>query len=173
MERCVESSRVYEGRILNLRVDRVILDSGRSTVREVVEHHGAAAVVPLLDHENVVLVRQYRYATGTELLEIPAGTLEPGEDPETCARRELEEETGYRCRAIEKILDCFVAPGYSSERIHFYLARGLSKVRMRTEEDEQIKLEILQIQTALKKIRSGEILDAKTVCGLFRAIDFI
>ena len=122
LEHCTKSDSVYKGRILNLRVDQVEFADGTSAIREVVEHRGAAAIVPLLE-DNVILVRQFRYAASAELLEIPAGTLEQGEDPEICARRELEEETGYRCNELDKILECFVAPGYSTERIHFYLAQ--------------------------------------------------
>jgi ADP-ribose pyrophosphatase len=158
---------------LNLRVDQVTLQEGRTTIREVVEHRGAAAIVPLLHNNEVILVRQYRYAIGSNLLEIPAGTLEIQEDPEHCAKRELEEETGYRCGKIEKILECVVAPGYSTERIHFYLARQLTKTKMKTEEDERIKVETMPLRLALEKIRLGEIHDAKSVCGLFRALDFI
>ncbi len=173
MERCISSSRLYDGRILNLRVDDVQLDNGRPTKREIVEHRGAAAIVPITDSGNVILVRQYRYAVSTELLEVPAGTLEPGEDSESCARRELEEETGFRCREIRKISELFVAPGYSTEKIHVYLAKGLTKSNMRTEEDEQIKVETLSIASALERIRMGEIRDAKTICALFRSAELL
>ena len=142
-------------------------------MREVVEHRGAAAIVPILNEDRVILVRQYRYAINSDLLEIPAGTLETDEDPEMCARRELEEETGYNCNKLTKILECYVAPGYSSEKIHFYLANKLDKSVMKTEEDERIQVEELPITLALSKIRSGEIHDAKTVCGIFRALDYI
>jgi ADP-ribose pyrophosphatase len=164
---------LYEGRILNLRVDRVTLENGRETTREIVEHRGAAAIVPLLDNGDVILVRQYRYAVGSDLLEIPAGTLEDGESPEKCAKRELEEETGYRCGELNKVLECVVAPGYSTERIHFYLARELTKAEMKTEEDERIKVENMPFRLALEKVRRGEIRDSKTVCGLFRTLDFV
>jgi len=129
-------------------------------------------MVPVLDGGNVVLVRQYRYAVSTELLEIPAGTLESGEKPEDCARRELEEETGYTCQAITKLLECFVAPGYSTEKIHIYLAKGLTKTRPRTEEDEKITVETYPFEAALAKIQSGEIQDAKTIVGLQAAANF-
>jgi len=171
LERCTSTSRRYEGRILNLRVDEVQLSDGRSTTREIVEHRGAAAIVPLLGDDRVIFVRQYRYAVSEELLEIPAGTLERGENPEDCAMRELEEETGYKCGEMKKILECYVAPGYSTEKIHFYLAKKLVRSEMRTEEDERIKVEIMPIGLALDKIHRGEIHDAKTVCGLFRASD--
>jgi nudix-type nucleoside diphosphatase (YffH/AdpP family) len=163
---------VYRGRILNLRVDQVEFDDGKFTAREVVEHRGAAAIVPLLQ-DKVVLVRQFRYAAGSELLEIPAGTLEQGEDPEACARRELEEETGYKCDELRKMFECFMAPGYSTEKIHFYLARNLEPSKMRTEDDERIQTELIPIAAAMERIRKGEIHDAKTVCGLYRALEIL
>jgi nudix-type nucleoside diphosphatase (YffH/AdpP family) len=172
LERCTKSKNIYKGRILNLRVDRVEFRDGTATVCEVVEHRGAAAIVPILD-DNVIFVRQFRYAASSELLEIPAGTLEPGETPEACAKRELEEETGYRCHEIQKILECFVAPGYSTEKIHFYLARKLKRSKMKTEEDERIEVELVPITSALEKIRNGEIHDAKTIAGLYRATELL
>ena len=172
LERCTKSESVYRGRILNLRVDQVEFDDGKSTLREVVEHRGAAAIVPVLQ-DKVVLVRQFRYATGSELLEIPAGTLEQGEDPEACARRELEEETGYKCDKLLKMFECFMAPGYSTEKIHFYLARNLRLSKMRTEDDERIQTELIPIAAAMERIRKGEIHDAKTICGLYRAFEIL
>lgn len=171
LEHCTSSSRLYDGRIINLRVDQVVTEEGRPTTREVVEHRGAAAIVPLLDGNSIVLVRQYRYAIASDLLEIPAGTLEVGESPLDCAKRELEEETGYKCGELKKILECYVAPGYSMEKIHFFIARQLVRTHMRTEEDEHIKIEVMPIAYALEKIRSGEIQDAKTVCALYRVAD--
>ena len=149
------------------------LDNGMITTREIVEHRGASAIVALLDLDQVILVRQYRYAVSSELLEIPAGTLDPGEKPEDCARRELEEETGYRCAEIKKMTECFVAPGYSTEKIHIYLAKGLTKTTTRMEEDENISTESLPLKDALDKIRSGEIRDGKTIAGLYAAARMI
>jgi ADP-ribose pyrophosphatase len=172
LEQRISSRRIYDGRVLNFRVDEVSIENGKVTSREIVDHRGATAMVPVLDGGNVVLVRQYRYAVSTELLEIPAGTLESGEKPEDCARRELEEETGYTCQAITKLLECFVAPGYSTEKIHIYLAKGLTKTRPRTEEDEKITVETYPFEAALAKIQSGEIQDAKTIVGLQAAANF-
>jgi ADP-ribose pyrophosphatase len=173
MEHCTSSSRIYDGRILNLRVDEVTMTNGKIAKREVIEHRGAAAIVPILEERKVVLVRQYRYAIATDLLEIPAGTIEREEQPHECAVRELEEETGYRCKEIEKIMEFFPAPGYSTEELHVYLAKGLVKSEMHTEEDEQITLEILPLEHALVKVRSGEIRDAKSICALFRAAELL
>jgi ADP-ribose pyrophosphatase len=166
LEQRISSKRLYDGKILNLRVDQVKVESGQIANREIVEHRGAAAIVPVLDGGDLILVRQYRYAVSSELLEIPAGTLEAGEEPLQCARRELVEETGYECGEISKILECFVAPGYSTEKIHIYLAKGLTKTRTRMEADENINIETLPLSAALAKIRSGDIQDAKTIAGL-------
>ena len=169
LEQRISTARIYEGRVLNLRVDEVRLENGVLGKREVVEHLGAAAIVPILDGDEVLLVRQYRYPIGTDLLEIPAGTLKKNEDPKECAARELEEETGYRCQEISKITECFVAPGYSTEKIHIYLAKRLTKTETNMDEDENIKLERHQFSEALKKIRTGEIRDAKSIVGLHAA----
>jgi len=171
MERCVDSSRVFDGRIINLRVDKVELPNGMTSGREVVEHRGAAAIVPLLEDGRVVLVRQFRYAVGNELLEIPAGTLDHGETPDACARRELKEETGYTATAIRKILELYVAPGYSTEKIYIYLAENLTQSEMDTEYDEDIRVEAMPLHTALALVRDGRIQDAKTICGLFGAAE--
>ena len=173
MERCVTSTRIYDGQSLNLHVDQVMMGNGKTTKREVVEHHGAAAIVPVTETGGVVLVRQYRYAIATNLLEVPAGTMEQCETPEQCAGRELEEETGYKSMRIEKIMEFFPVPGYSTEKIHVYLAKGLIKAKMHTEDDEKIEVEIMPFQRALEKIRLGEIRDAKSICALYRAAELL
>ncbi len=173
MERCTSTTRVFNGRILHLRVDKVVFADGLQATREVVEHPGASVIIPLLENNSVLLVRQYRYAVGRELLEIPAGTCNDGESPEVCAKRELQEETGYACEELEKILECYVAPGYSTEKIHFYLARRLSRIGQNPDEDERITVVPLSITEALSKIRTGEICDAKTICAIFRMLDFV
>jgi ADP-ribose pyrophosphatase len=173
MEQSIESSRIYDGRILNLRVDKVRFPDGKSTTREIVEHRGAAAIVPILEDGRVVLVRQFRYAVGSNLLEIPAGTLEVGENPMSCATRELQEETGYVAGEMVKIAECYVAPGYSTERIHFYLAKKLVHKEAKTEEDERIHVEVVPFKEALRKIRTFEVQDAKTICGLYTALELL
>jgi ADP-ribose pyrophosphatase len=151
----------------------VAFADGLQATREVVEHPGASVIIPLLENNSVLLVRQYRYAVGRELLEIPAGTCNDGEPPEVCAKRELQEETGYVCEELEKILECYVAPGYSTEKIHFYLARRLRRIGQNPDEDERITVVPLSITEALSKIRNGEICDAKTICAIFRMLDFV
>ena len=172
MERCASTTKVFNGRILNLRVDKVVFDDGLQATREVVEHPGASVIIPLLENERVLLVKQYRYAVGRELLEIPAGTCNDGEAPEICAKRKLQEETGYACEELEKVLECYLAPGYSTEKIYFYLARRLRRFGRTPDEDERITVVPLPITEALSKIRSGEICDAKTICAIFRLLDF-
>lgn len=173
MEKRTATKRIYEGRIVSLRVDEVQMDDGTPASREVVEHHGAAAVVPILDEGEVILVRQYRYPVESDLLEIPAGTLHPNEDPKACAIRELEEETGYRGGEISKIAECFVAPGYSTEKIQIYLAKHLTKTQTKLDEDEDIAIIHMKFSEALEKIRMGEIRDAKSIVGLHAAAELL
>ena len=166
MERTLNSTLLHTGRHFSFLQDEVELPDGRRTHRDIVRHPGAVAIVPILPDGRIVLVRQYRYAAGKALLEIPAGTLEPGEDPLECARRELREETGFEAEEINGLLSCFMAPGYSSEVIHFYVARGLKEVGAELEPDEAIENEALELGEILKKIEDNTIEDAKTIVGV-------
>lgn len=166
MEKTLESRLLHEGRHFSFLRDEVELPNGRRTHREIVRHPGAVAVVPLLPDGRVVLVRQYRYAAGKELLELPAGTLEPGEPPLDCARRELAEETGYEAGVMAPLLSCYMAPGYSSEVIHFYEARGLREVWGEQEPDEDISVERLDLEAVREMIERNIIEDAKTIVGI-------
>jgi len=165
-EKTVDSKRIYEGRVVSLRLDTVKLPDGRLAVREVVEHKGAVAVVPLLDDSKVVMVRQYRQPTGQVLIEIPAGTLDAGEDAEACARRELVEEIGYSARRLTRMFSTYLSPGYSDEMLHTFLAEDLAPARTKTDKDEFLEVVTLDLDEAVRMIRTGEIKDAKTVCGL-------
>jgi ADP-ribose pyrophosphatase len=166
-ETVTSSTVIFEGRVVRkLRVDEVRLANGKPGRREVVEHGGAVAIVPVDDSGRVLLVRQYRHATGRTLLEIPAGGLEAGEAPETTAQRELQEETGFRAGRIGRLGGFFLAPGYSSEYLHVFLAEGLSEDGLDSDEDEDIALEALDLQSALRLIDAGGIEDAKSVAGL-------
>lgn len=162
----LERRRIYEGRILHLRVDIVRLPSGGTTVREVVEHRGAVAIVPLLDDGQVVLVRQFRYAVGQVSLEIPAGTLEPGEDPLACARRELEEETGYRAARWERLGAIWPTPGYSTEEIFLFIARDLTPGSARPEFDEALRVVTMSWPEIWTAIEDGRLRDAKSIVAL-------
>lgn len=165
-EKVIESNTIYKGRLFNVRVDKVLTSWGRSTIREIVEHPGAVVIIPLLDEESVVLVSQYRHAVGKVLLELPAGTLEAGEDPERCARRELEEETGFIAGRVEKVATLYLAPGYSTEKVHLYVASDLKKVGQKLEPDERIRTVVLKIDEVVEMIMKGGIEDAKTVAGI-------
>ena len=167
MEETITSSkRLFDGRIINLRVDTVMLPNGKMSQREIVEHRGAVAMVPLLDRETVVLVRQFRRAAMESLLEIPAGTRDHDEDIEACARRELAEEINFQAGRMTKLFHSYQAPGYSTEVIHTFLARDLSPVEGHTDEDEFLEVVTLPLSEAIGKIKTGEIIDAKTISGL-------
>ncbi|MBS7650851.1 NUDIX hydrolase [Candidatus Bathyarchaeota archaeon] len=166
MEELVSSTRIYDGKIINLRVDQIKLPDGSLHQREIVEHPGAVAILPVLDDGRILLIRQYRHAVGKILLEIPAGTLAKDEDPKECARRELLEETGYMAESITELFSCYLAPGYSSERIHIYQASGLRMVGSRRDADEYIELEPVTVDEVEAMIRNRQIQDAKTIAGV-------
>ncbi len=166
MERIIAQERVYEGRVVALRIDTVRLPRGRTTQQEVVEHAPTVAVVALDEEGRVLLVRQYRHPAGKELLEIPAGTVEAGEEPEACARRELAEETGQWASEMERLGGFYLTPGYSQEYMEIYLARGLKAGQGQPEGEEEIQVVRLSPSEALKMIEQGEIEDAKSIIGL-------
>ncbi|MBI2906251.1 MAG: NUDIX hydrolase [Chloroflexi bacterium] len=169
-ERTIATERIYEGRILNLRIDTVELPNGKTTRREIVEHGDAVAVVALDADDNVLLVRQYRKPIERELLEIPAGGVHPGEEPLDCARRELQEETGYLASSMEKIAMLYTSPGFSSELMHIYLATILSEAPLEADEDEIIELVRVPLWDTPALVASGEICDAKSIAGLLLAL---
>ncbi len=159
---------IYQGKILNVRIDRVRED-GIEYDREIVAHNGSAVVVPVFEDATVALVRQYRHAAGEYLLEIPAGSLEMGEDPKLGAARELEEEIGVVADSIEKLAEFYVSPGFLSELMHVFVATGLTEVGQKLEYDELLTVERYSFDSLLKMIRNGEIRDAKTICGVLFA----
>jgi ADP-ribose pyrophosphatase len=161
---------LYRGRNFAFQKRIVRLPTGRKATREIVQHPGAVAIVPLLDRETIVLVEQYRTATGKLLLEIPAGTLNPPETPEDCANRELREETGYTAENLEHLVTGYSAPGYSTEKVHIYLATGLTYSGQRLEEDEAIQTQNISLKDLGQKILNGEVEDLKTVCGILRLL---
>lgn len=168
-EKVLESQQIFKGRILTVRVDQVILQNGCKSTREVVFHPGAVAVLPILTDGNLILVKQFRYPVGTELLEVPAGKLDENESPEECALRELEEETGYKARKIEYIGYIYTTPGFSNEKIYLYVATDLIKTEQNLDQDELLRVEVLQPQEVLAKCLNGEIIDAKTLSLVFLA----
>jgi ADP-ribose pyrophosphatase len=167
----ISSQRQYSGRIVNLDVDTVRFPDGSIGQLEMLRHPGAAAVVPFLDDPadpdpRLLLIRQFRHAAEGFIWEVPAGRLDPGETPEDCARRELEEETGMRARAIERLTTIYTTPGFTDERIHLFLARGLEQGEVRRERDEFMELHTLTWSSVMALARSGEIQDAKTLASL-------
>lgn len=160
---------LYRGRVFDLIVDQVEYPSGNLSIREIAHHGGGAVVVPLLDDGRVLLVRQLRYPLGRHLLELPAGKLNPGEDPALAAARELAEETGWIAGRWQKLVSLYTTPGFCDEVLHLYLAEGLSpdpEGHRREEGEFTMTVETLTFEQALRMIESGEIQDGKTIVGL-------
>jgi len=172
-EKTSKSRQVYKGKIINLRIDEVILPDGKKAIREIVEHQGAVAAVPLLPGREVILIRQFRKPVEEVIYEIPAGKLEKGEAPRSCAERELEEEIGYRAGKLKKLLSYYPSPGFSSELIHLFLATDLEKKQQNLESDEFLEPVVLKFNEALKMIEEGTIRDGKTITGLLLARQFL
>jgi len=164
---------LYRGRVFTLEKENVTLGNGNTAELDVIHHPGAAAMVPLTDDDQVILLRQYRHAIRRNIWEIPAGTLEPGEDHESCARREVEEETGYRAAHLVRLGQIIPVPGYSDETISLYLCTGLTLTGQNLDRDEQITVQPVPLSAALAMISSGEIQDAKTITGLFMTRDHL
>ncbi len=166
-ERKIDGKRIYDGKILALEVDEVELPSGRRAVREVVRHNGAAVMLPLTPDGRIVLVRQHRYPTGEVLLELPAGKLDRGEDPEVCARREIEEETGLVAEKVVRLGAFYAAPGYTDELLHAFLvvvSDGATEAR--PDPDELIDVVVVTLAELRNLILEGAVRDAKTLATL-------
>ncbi len=165
-EKVLSSRDVYKGRIINLRVDTVVLPNGRTSTREIVEHAGAVAIVPVNEKGELLMVRQYRHAVGKILLEIPAGKLEPGEEPEDCAGRELLEETGFEAERLTRLFSLYSSPGFINEKVYLYLATGLKLKGQNLDDDEFVDVVPVPSERVLEMIWTGEICDAKSVNGI-------
>lgn len=172
-ERVLESRRLYEGRIMAVRVDTVLMPNGRKAAREIVEHAPVVAIVPVDENGDVVLVRQFRLATGGVMLEVPAGGVDEGEEIEAAAQRELQEEIGYRAARLERLTGFFVSPGLCTEFIHVFLARGLVESRVDGDEDEDIVVERMPLPEAVRLVKAGAIKDAKSIVGILMARDVL
>ncbi|HIE18041.1 MAG TPA: NUDIX hydrolase [Dehalococcoidia bacterium] len=170
MEKTLSSERIYEGRAVRLRVDTVQKPSGKKTTREIVEHSDCVAVVVIDSNDKVLLVRQYRKAVGKTLLEIPAGGINPGEQPINCVRRELQEEIGYLPNKIDRLGGFYSAPGYCTEYLHLYLATHLIPSQREAEDTEDIEVVRVPLSQVTDLIASGEICDAKSIAGLLWVI---
>jgi ADP-ribose pyrophosphatase len=166
----LQTELVYKGRVVNLRVDTVELPDGRKTKREIVEHGECVAIVAIDAQDNVILVRQFRKPVERSLLEVPAGGVDPGEEPGDCARRELGEETGYSAQNWEYLAGFYTSPGFCTEYMHLFLATGLEPGEQAPEADETIEVIHIPLSQIPELITSGEICDAKSIAGLLRVI---
>ncbi|OHW62975.1 ADP-ribose pyrophosphatase [Andreesenia angusta] len=163
-EKTIDSKDIYDGKILKLRLDTVELPDGSSSKREIVEHSGGVAVVAVTDSGELLMVRQYRKAMEKELLELPAGKLEAGEDPLECAERELREETGYKAGSIELLSEFYTAPGFCSEKVYVYIAKELEFVGEALDEGEFLEVEKYRIEELGSLL--SELQDAKSIIGV-------
>ena len=175
----IERQPVHKGRIVDLSIDTVRFPNGSTGKLEMIRHSGASAVLPVLsdldaDDPQILLIKQYRYAAGGYLLEVPAGRPDKeGEDWEVCARRELQEETGLIAGEMIELTSIYTTPGFTDERIHLFVATGLTMGETRLDDDEFLETVTMPISEALQKIMEGEISDAKTICTILYAAGFL
>jgi len=167
------SRRVFEGVKVNLDVVKIQTDEGKTVEREIVVHPGAVTILGLLDDQRVVMIRNHRWTVGKKLWELPAGTLEAGEDPKVCAGRELIEETGYEAAQIEPLVDFYTSPGILTEWMHTYVATGLKHVGQNLEETERIDVEPVEVDRLIEMTKNGEITDGKTMATILYWWSFV
>ncbi|MDK2835415.1 MAG: ADP-ribose pyrophosphatase [Thermosediminibacterales bacterium] len=165
-EKTISTKNIYKGKIIDVKIDTVLLPNGKKSTREIVKHTGAVAVIPILDNGKLVMVKQFRKPIEKINLEIPAGKLEPNEKPLECAKRELSEETGYISDKLKYILSFYTTPGFSDEIIHLFLAQDLKKHQSSHDEDEFLEIVEVPFKTVLDMIYKGEIRDGKTILGV-------
>ena len=168
-EKLLEENCIFDGRVIKVYNNKVELENGRTVTREVVKHNGGVGVLPVDSEENVYLVRQYRAGASGELLEIPAGKLESGEDPIKCGLRELSEETGFSASGIVSLGYIYPTPGYDTEKIHIFIAKNLQPGQQHMDDDEFLDVVKIPYYKAVMMIENGEITDAKTIIALLRA----
>lgn len=175
----IERRPIHKGRIVDLSIDTVRFPNGKTGELEMIRHSGASAVLPVLsapdaEDPQILLIRQYRYASGGYMLEVPAGRPDrEGEDWEVCARRELEEETGMVAGTLTRLTTIFTTPGFTDEQIHLFMATDLTKGTGKLDEDEFLDTEIMLLSQALEKIRDGDISDGKTICTILYAAGYV
>ena len=169
--RTIQSELKYEGVIVHVKLDRIILESGKEVFREVVTHKPAVAIAPLDDDGNVLLVRQYRHPAREKLLEVPAGLIEEGEEPDVAAMRELQEEVGFASNNLRLLGGFWSSPGFTDEYMYCYLASNLVKRELPGDDDEEITTERIPLEEVHKLIKLGEIQDAKTIALLLMIVD--
>lgn len=166
-EKTIRRETIFSGRVVKLYVDEVRLPNGKTSTREIIDHPGAVAVIAITDEDKIVLVEQFRKPLEKTLVEIPAGKLEPGEDPEACAKRELEEETGYTCENLKQIASFYTSPGFANELMYLYLAEDLTRTKeLQLDEDEFVEVVEVSFQEAQQLIKDQKIHDAKTMYAI-------
>ena len=163
----ISSEKVFKGKVFDIERDVITLPDGRTTSRETVRHNGACAMIAVDNDGKILFVRQYRHSAGAMTLEIPAGTLEKGEDPYDCAMRELEEETGYKTDKMQYLVKFYSSIGFCSEILYIYLADDLKPGNAEPDDDEFIELERYTVEETIKMIFDGEIYDSKTIAAVF------
>lgn len=173
----IASHRIYTGKVVTLDVDQVRFPDGSTGELEMIRHPGAAAILPFLsdpagDDPQIMLIKQFRHAADSYLYEVPAGKLEPGEDPEECAARELREETGCSAQRIQHLFTTYTTPGFTDEQIHVYIAVGLTRGEAQRERDEFLEVHTMTLSRSLQMIQQGDIRDAKTALAILYAAGF-
>lgn len=166
IETWLQNKEIYRGRIVSIRLGEVRLEDGRTAQREIIEHPGGAAIVPVLNDNSIIMVRQFRISIGKEILELPGGRLESGESPEHRACCELEEEIGYRAESIVPLAQFYSSPGFTNERVYIFLAFGLRKTAQNPEWDENVQLVTYSLKEAREMLLNGEFEDANAIIGL-------
>lgn len=172
-EKTMKTENIYKGKILNLRIDTVELPDKKYSKREIVEHPGSVAIVPITDKKEIILVRQYRKAVESNLLEIPAGKLEVNEVPKETAIRELREEIGLRAEKLEYISEFYTSPGFTNEKMYLFLAMDLVMDALEPDDDEYIEIIKFQLDELANLIKKGQILDSKTLIGIYMAMEYL
>ncbi len=165
-EKELSSKQLFSGRLLEVYIDKVLLPNGKTSTREWIDHPGAACIIPVFPNGKLGLIRQYRYAAKNEFIEFPAGKLDKGESPESCAKRELEEEIGYTAKSLTFLTNIHPAIGFCNEKMWIYLAEDLTKTSEKKDEDEFLELIQTTPEKATNMVKNGEITDVKTVIGL-------
>lgn len=164
-EKTIHSEEIFTGKVISLHLQDVELPNGKKSTREIIKHPGAVAILAITDDNKIVMVEQFRKALERTIVEIPAGKLEKGEVPALCARRELEEETGYVCESLELLTSFYTSPGFADEIVHIFVAKGLSKKENSAslDEDEFVNLEEITLKESLQYVKEQKICDAKTI----------
>ncbi len=164
----LKAEKIYSGRVVGLARETIAFPDGKEAVREIVQHPGASAMVPMISPTEVIMIKQFRYSAKKMLWEIPAGTLEPGETPLACAERELVEEIGYRAGKMTPLGGFYTSPGFCNEFLHLFLATDLEPAKSNLDKDERLEVHRIPMKEAIRKIETGDIIDAKTIVGLLK-----